>query len=137
MSEDAGTSRIDTQGLTARWLPLGALIMGVLCTFGWVALLAGLFMGLDTDENGLAVTAALVVTVILAAILTIPARSAGTVVAVIGALLYAGIWAYLRVGFDRMMPDAVLFVLTGIFFVAPLVTGLAALTVGARRLKAV
>jgi len=73
--------------------------------------------------------------VVLAAASTIPARSAGTVVAVTSAVIYSGVWAYLRVGFDRMMPDAVLLVLTAVFFIAPLLTGVTVLLMGARRLR--
>jgi len=135
VTDTAGVSEgvVRTPGL--RVSALGALGLGALCVLVWVAGLLALFANLDTDESGMVATVAVLVIVVLAALSTIPARSAGSVVAGVGAVLYGGIWTYLRVGFDRMMPDAILTILTILFFVAPLVTGVAAVVVGARRLK--
>jgi len=135
VDEAGGVSEGDGRGSAERRLALASVGLGALCIVAWVAGLAALYAGLDTDESGLAATVALLVIVVLAAASTIPARSAGTVVAVTSAVIYSGVWAYLRVGFDRMMPDAVLLVLTAVFFIAPLVTGVTVALVGARRLR--
>jgi len=95
----------------------------------------GLFAGMDVEDSALGLTIGLLVATVLAALSTLPARSAGTVVAVIGGVLYAAVWTYLRIGFDPLMPDSVLFALTGIFFIAPLLTGVTALVMGLRRLR--
>jgi len=115
---------------------IAALALGGMCLLLWLGGLVALFAGLDTDESSVVATIVLLVFVTLAAIATIPARSAGTVVACVCAIVYGGIWTYLRVGFDKMMPDALAMVITLVFFVAPLVTGLSAVMVGMRRPKA-
>lgn len=120
----------------ARLSAAAALAFGVLSVLAWVGGLVALFANMDTDETGLAATVVLLALVVLSAIATIPAKSPGTVVAVLGALLYGGLWTYLRFGFDRMMPDAILTVITVLFFITPLVTGITASVVGARRIKA-
>jgi len=129
------TPEIARRSALARLTALLPLVFGALCTLGWIALMIGLFAGMDVEDSALGLTIGLLVAVVLAALSTIPARSAGTVVAVIGALLYSGVWTYLRIGFDPLMPDAMLYALTGIFFVAPLVTGVTALVVGVRRVR--
>ncbi len=47
-------------------------------------------------------------------------------------MLYGGVWTYFRFSFDYLMPDAMLYALTAVFFLAPLVTGVTALVVGLR-----
>jgi len=116
--------------VSAKWLL--PTICGALCTAGWVALMIGLFAGVDMEESALGFTIALLVVVVLAAVSTVAARSAGSVVAVVAAVLYAGVWTYFRFSFDYLMPDALLYTLTAVFFLAPLVTGATALAIGLR-----
>ncbi len=136
MDETGGVPEERTRDSVALMWGFAALGLGLLCIALWVAGLIALYGGHDTDENALAATIALLVVVILAAASTIPSRSSGMVVALIGAATYAGVWVYLRIGFDRMMPDAMLAVLTAVFFVSPLITGLTVSVVGIRRLRA-
>ncbi len=106
--------------------------MGVAAVLAWGVGLVGLFMNMDTDENGLVATAALLVIVLLAGLFTIPLKTGGSVFALISAVIYAALWAYLRFSFHRMMPDAILLVITGLFFIAPLITGITAIVVGSK-----
>ena len=71
----------------------------------------------------------------LAAVSTVPARSVGSAIAIVSAVLYGGVWTYFRFSFDYLMPDAMLYALTAVFFLAPLVTGVTALVVGLRARK--
>lgn len=132
MSDQGAVSAKRSGGSIVQWTSLGALALGVAAVLMWVGGVVALFMNLDTDENGLAATAALLVIVVLAAVLTIPAKSGGSAFALIAAGVYAGLWLYLRVGFHRMMPDALLMVLTLLFYMAPLVTGITAIVVGGK-----
>ena len=116
--------------VSAKWLL--PVVCGALCTVGWLALMLGLFAGVDMENSAVGFTIALLAVVVLAALSTIPARSVGTAVAVVSALLYGGVWTYFRFSFDYLMPDAMLYALTAIFFLAPLVNGLVALVTGLR-----
>lgn len=130
MSDQGAAAAKGSQESIVRWTSLGALALGVAAVLMWIGGVVALFMNLDTDENGLAATAALLVIVVLAAALTLPAKSGGSTFALISAGVYAGLWVYLRVGFHRMMPDALLMVLTLLFYLAPLITGITAIAVG-------
>jgi len=121
---------------TRNMASIAALVLGGMCLLLWLGGFVAPFAGLDTDESSIVATIVLLVVMVLAAVATVPARSVGTVIACAGAIIYGGIWTYLRVGFDKMMPDALAMVITLVFFVAPLVTGVAALTVGMRRRRA-
>lgn len=113
------------------------LVLGILCTLGWAALMAGLFAGMDITESGVALTVALLVVTALTALSTFVARSKGAVVAVVFALLYAAVWAYFRYAFDTTMPDGLLYLLTAVFFLSPLATAITAVIVGIRARRAV
>ena len=116
--------------VSAKWLL--PVVCGTLCTLGWVALMIGLFAGVDMEDSALGFTIALLAVVVLAALSTVPARSAGSAIAIVSAVLYGGVWTYFRFSFDYLMPDAMLYALTAVFFLAPLVTGVTALLVGLR-----
>ncbi len=119
--------------VSAKWLL--PVVFGALCTLGWVALMIGLFAGVDMEDSALGFTIALLVVVVLAALSTVPARSVGSAIAIVSAVLYGGVWTYFRFSFDYLMPDAMLYALTAVFFLAPLVTGVTALIVGLRARK--
>jgi len=135
MTEDVGAPEKEKRSASGRALSMLPLACGVICTLGWVALIIGLFAGMDITDSAIALTVALLVVTALAAISTVPARSAGTVVAVVAAGLYAAVWAYFRFAFDTTMPDALLYLLTAVFFLTPLVAGVTAIVVGARSRK--
>ena len=119
--------------MRAKWLL--PVVFGALCTVGWVALMIGLFAGVDMEESALGFTIALLVVVVLAAVSTVLARSVGSAIAIVSAVLYGGVWTYFRFSFDYLMPDAMLYALTAVFFLAPLVTGVTTLIVGLRARK--
>lgn len=126
-------SEASTRGVLGRLVRFVPIVCGVVSVLGWLTLVAALFAGMDPEDSAVAFTVALLVAVVVTALSTVPARSAGTVVAVVSALLYVAVWAYLRFAFDSTMPDAVLYVLTAVFYLAPLVTAITAIVVGVRR----
>lgn len=132
MTDESAAPSKRSGGSIAQWTSLGALATGVATILMWVVGLVGLFMNMDTDENGLAATAALLVIVVIAALLAVPAKTGGSALALISAGIYAALWVYLRIGFHRMMPDALLLVITVLFYLAPLVTGITAIAVGSK-----
>ncbi|MDZ4168065.1 MAG: hypothetical protein U1E26_00220 [Coriobacteriia bacterium] len=104
-------------------VPLG---VGVVCVVAWAGLVAGLFGGMTIDDDsGLFLTAGLLGLTTLSAAAAMLSTSRVRFIALGGAIAYAAVFAYLRLAFDRMMPDAVLYAITAVFFVAPAVTGVA------------
>lgn len=102
------------------------LVGGVLCIIAWLGLLAGLFSGWNADDETSLVAAVILLGVtIIAALSSLPARRRATVVACAAAAVHGAVFTYLRVGFDRMMPDVVLYVLTALYYLSPLVAGVA------------
>ena len=132
MTDESAAPVTRSGGSIVQWTSLGALAMGVAAVLMWIGGVVALFMNMDTDENGLAATAVLLVIVVIAAVLTIPAKTGGTALALISAGIYAALWVYLRIGFHRTMPDALLMVITVLFYLAPLVTGITAIIVGSK-----
>jgi hypothetical protein len=127
-----GTPKFASGSARGRLLALVPLVFGALCTLGWLGLLIGLFAGMNVEDTALGLTIALLVLVTLAGLSTLCVRCTGTIVAIVSAVLFAGVWTYLRIGFDPLMPDVMLLTLTAIFFLTPLVTGVTALAVGVR-----
>lgn len=111
-------------------LPLG---VGVVCVVAWLGLLAGLFSGMAIDDDsGLVLTWGLLGITVLSAITAMLSASRARFVALGGAIAYVVVFAYLRLAFDRMMPDAVLYAITAVFFAAPAVTGIATILAAKR-----
>lgn len=116
--------------MLARIIPTG---VGAACVAAWLALVAGLFAGIGVDEeSGLFVTALLLGVTVLTAAVAWLSSSRARVVASAAATLYVAVFVYLRFGFDRMMPDAVLYLITAAFYLSPLVAGIAAIVAGRR-----
>ena len=135
MTEVVGAPEKEQHSASGRVLAILPLACGVLCTLGWVALMVGLFAGMDITESGVALTVALLVITVVTALSTVPLRSTGRIVAIIAAVLYAAVWTYFRYAFDTTMPDGLLYLLTAVFFLTPLVTGVTAIVVGVRARK--
>jgi len=135
MTEAAGAPEAERPSALGRVLRALPLLCGILCTLAWVALIVGLFAGMDITDSGIALTVGLLVITALTAVATVPARSKGTIVAIVGAVLYAAMWAYLRFAFDTTMPDVLLYLITAVFFLSPLLTGVTASVVGVRALR--
>lgn len=120
----------DRPSWLARTVPTG---VGAVCIAAWLGLVGSLFAGVGLDEeSGLFVTAVLLAMTALSAAVAWLSRSRARIVATVAALLYAAVFAYLRFGFDRMMPDAILYLLTAVFYLSPLVAGISTVVAGRR-----
>ncbi len=102
------------------------LVGGALCVIVWLGLLVGLFAGWNADDEASLIAAVVLLAVtIVAALSSLPARRRATVVACTAAVVHGAVFTYLRVGFDRTMPDVVLYVLTALYYLSSLVAGVA------------
>lgn len=127
-SHDAGPAK---GGWTSFVRPV-LLAAGGLCVIAWAALIVVLVTGADIADSALTASIVLLALTLLAGAATLLSRSTIRWVAVGAALLHAAIFAYLRLGFDRMMPDAVLWAITIAYYLTPVASGLGAIIAGVR-----
>ncbi len=128
--ESAGKTPVARPALAARTVPTG---VGAVCVAAWLGLIVSQFAGISHDEeSGLFVTILIMLITVLAAASSWLVRGRARIIATVSAVLYVSVVAYLRFGFDRTMPDVMLWALTAVFYLSPFVTGSAALVAGRR-----